>query len=215
MRIIVFLLTTIVVSFAAAAATSPLEPTLGLSPTQISINGATAGGKVVLFGTSLQTERGMQTSRRFQEILTDADRDGVLSYEPIGGVPLRSIWTIVDLESGVKVTRVPEGYDLVEREIDSKELKKASDGSLDSLVLEKRAVDLVLVRASTGAWALHGREGVVDDDHVRDGKLTLLFESGTPLSEDFGKAPKHLKAGDILIAIDAGRMELMTWVVTK
>jgi hypothetical protein len=44
-------------------------------------------GDAVLFGASLQSERGLPTLRQFTEILSDGDRDGIVTFEPRGYAP--------------------------------------------------------------------------------------------------------------------------------
>lgn len=191
----------------------PLQASL--TSDQLSFSNVTPGGQLVLFGASIRSERGMSTLRRFSEVLADGDRDGTVLYQPRGGVPFRSIWVAVDVRTGNHVVATQDGYELIHQEVSAKDLKHDSDAAV-GLLEERLSVDLVLIRPGDGAWSLRAREGGnTDGDKMRDGRLTLLFGNAHALDPSFGKAPKHLKRGDVLAAIDTGRLELLTLTVTK
>ncbi|MGN6184317.1 MAG: hypothetical protein ACTHQM_11755 [Thermoanaerobaculia bacterium] len=216
MRVLSFLMFILLCAGALNAAQPPANLQIELAPARVSMTGVTPGGKVIVFAVTLQSERGMQTLRRFEQVMVDDDRNGIVVLDPNGGVPLRSIWTAVDLASGAKAIRVPAGFDLNDRQIDAREFRKDPAGVLDAFFQEALSLDFLLVRPGAGAWQLRAREGGSrDGDRARDGKLSVVFEDAQPMDTDFGKAPKHLKAGDVLIAIDPGRLELMTATISK
>jgi hypothetical protein len=187
-----------------------------LSTEGLSITAATPGGQVVLFGIAVRTERGMLTRRRAAEVVSDPDSDGMIQYHPRGGVPFRSVWVAVDLTNGSSAVASLRGFTVNHHEIELKSLKKGDDGLASALELERLSVELLLVRPGEGVWILRAREGSGGDgDGIRDDKLTLVFEQAEPLGDGKGKAPKKLKAGDVLVALDPGRLDLRTLTVAK
>jgi len=110
----------------------------------------------------------------------------------------------------------PEGYEVDHRQIDVSAIKKDADGLAEALEMDGITAELLLVRPKAGAWILRAREGAASDgDRVKNGRLTLLFESAEPLGGGKDKAPKKLKAGDVLAVLDPGRLELRTLTVTR
>jgi hypothetical protein len=75
------------------------------------------------------------TKYSFAVVVPDGDSDGTVDYKPRGGVPLRSHWFAADLENGSFAVLAPEGHELKHREIESRSVKKDTDGLVEALEL--------------------------------------------------------------------------------
>lgn len=189
---------------------------VSVSARELVLRGVTPGARVVLFGLSGETVRGILTKEEHVDVLADTDRDGVITFAPRHGIPFRSIWVAADLASGASAVATPEGYQARHHALPSRAIKKDVEGFIAALELERRDVTVLLVRPGVGAWRLHGREGEWGDgDHVPDGRLTLILGDAEPVGDGKEQAPKKLKAGDFVAALDRGRFDLRTLAVTK
>lgn len=187
-----------------------------LSSEQITFTGVTPGGDVVLLGLAVFTESGVPTRIHVAEMLSDTPGAGAVTYKPGGGVPFRSLWFAADLASGSVGFATPQGFEPDHREIAPASIKKDADGLIAALEMERLTVEMLLIRPKEGAWLLRAREGSPSDgDRARDGRLTLLFDQAEPLGARKDKAPRRLKAGDVVVVLDPGRLELRTLTVTQ
>jgi hypothetical protein len=172
-------------------------------------------GDAVLFGASLQSERGLPTLRQFTEILSDGDRDGIVTFEPRGGTPLRSFWVVIDLVTGERGLAVPPDYEVAHEELQRNALKHDASGLTSGLSQDRSRMIVLVVRPGEGAWVLAAADGSRNDkDQQHDGRVEVTFEQALAIGGD-RKAPKHLKADDVIAVIDPVGMALRTVRITK
>lgn len=185
-----------------------------VSSDRLSISGLTPGGGLVLFGISARPLRGVIAKKQIAEILPDADRDGVVAYEPADGIPFRSVWVAIDLATGAYSVAAPEHYALDHAEIQRKALAKDADGLVEALDLDAVRSEVLLVRPGASAWRLHAFEGGSGDgDRTHDGRLRVIFDQFRSLDGSAAKSPKKAKKGDVLALIEPVRLEVRTVVI--
>ena len=212
-RLFVLFLLTVMAALPAAAA-NRLAATV--TPSAVVFSGVTHGGELVLFAASIGMDRGTLQRGRFTEVLADADGDGVVTYEPKRGIPFRSVWAGVDLQSGSIAVAAPEGYELQHSNVLLGKLKNDGDGLPAALEVDRFSVHVLLVRPGKGAWLYMGAQGGAKDrGNGRDGLLTAFFEDAKPIVTKHDKAPKQLRKGDVIAVLDPSQMDLRTWTVTN
>lgn len=199
----------------SAATASPDRLEAALSAASVSYLHVTPRGRLALLGAAVHTGP-VLTRYRFAEVLSDDDGDGAVVFTPRGGVPLRSAWIAVDLSTGAVAVTAPEDYDLDRAEMDRKTLKRDAGGLVSALEWDALSVELLLVRPGDGAWLLRGHEGGPKDrDGARNARLTIEPGDAEPLRGIDAAAPKKLKAGDVLIALDPVRLTVRTLTLTQ
>lgn len=210
--VFLFVLMLITIVPAAFAQTAPLS--LQVTEASVQVSNLTPGGDVVLFSCAKYGRNGLAINDAKPRLLHDDDGDGKVSLP--GPVPYVSVWVAVDYKTGALATGAHEGVPLWVEPIAPTLFRKDAEDQIEAL--EKRILRLMLlvVRPEKGAWALRGREGGDGDrDKEANGRLLMAFEDAQPLGEGKEKAPKHLKAGDVVVAIDLGHLDIFVGEVTK
>jgi hypothetical protein len=185
--------------------------TMNVSATAVTVTGVTPGEDVVLFSCS---KRNVKGAIRFERIVSDPDKDGVVTLT--GDVPLRSIWIAVDQKSGAVATGSRPEWNVYVSPIAPALYRKDAAGAIAELEKETPRLILLLVRPGLGAWTVEGRDGgPTDRDNDLNSHLRLGFEDAQPIVAGKEKAPKNLKAGDVVAAIEPGRMDIYIGQVTQ
>jgi hypothetical protein len=184
------------------AAQVPGAPVVMLSATSVSASGVTAGGAVAWFSVARVIEDLAVRVVSRSEIVVDADGDGIVELDLAGPLPLKSVWVVVDLASGLYTAAAPEGSPLVEGNI----LGKVENGEL---AVSRPLVHLFRARTGeegVGAWALRaGDGGESDDDGLGDG---LLHAGLSRFTDGAGvAAPAEVTGSDLLVVIDPSRLD--------
>jgi hypothetical protein len=203
----------------AGAAVAQQAQSLGMTASagELTITNVTRGGRAVLAGMSIRAEGGgVRRLRRFAEVLTDADSDGRITYVPDGKVPLRSIWEVVDLQTGATATAGGPQLSSFLKPFPENALKKDAGDLVTAFTAGGVEVEVVVVRPRDGAWRAHAYEGGPGDgDGVVNGMIAIAFESATPLIAEFSKAPKQLRKNDVVVLIDVRRLRLATTTIVN
>ena len=199
---------------AAVAADAPPQIALSFTDTGVRVGNVSPGGEVVLFSAAKRGGVVATKEETVPRLLSDSDGDGVVTWE--GMVPITSVWIAVDWRTGAVVTGAPGEFPIYVREIAPELYRKDAEDQIAALENRITRMMLLLVRPGQGAWVLRGREGA-DGDHdaQANGRLQLAFEDATPIAEGKEKAPKHLKAGDVVAAVDLGHLDIFLGQVTK
>ena len=199
-----------------AGATSYAQPSplsLQVDEASVRVSNLTPGGDVVLFSCAKYGKDGRAVSEAKPRLLTDTDGDGVVTLDE--RVPYVSVWIAVDWKTGAIATDTRKGVPLHVAPIAGLYRKDAAE---QIVALEKSIprLMLLLVRPEKGAWALRAREGGQGDrDTQPNGRMLLAFEDAQPIAEGKEKAPKHLKAGDVVVAVDLGHFDIFLGEVAK
>jgi hypothetical protein len=191
---------------APADAAPALVPSFGDS--SFSVSGVTPGGKVVFFATSIEFSGtpAVAGEVRRAEIRSDDDRDGQVRLELGIPLPHRAIWGAVDLTSGAAVMIPSPGYDALRATFGTEQLKNDSNGQLKKLEWAAAAMNVLVVRAGTGAWSLYARKHTSVDETARTNQpLRIDFDSFVAVG-DSPRPPGSFKKGDVLLVIDPRRM---------
>ena len=197
----------------APASAAPFRVTL--ESDAVVVSGVTAKGKAALLGVTREIgEDDYPTVKRHLEVLADEDGDGTIRYPLAAGVPVRSVWAVVDLASGDHDSISPEKFG--ERRVNwrGRGLQRRSDGR-DAVEDQRTLLELLVVRPQAGAWALRVRDGQDSDGDGRiDGRLQGVLEDMEPLAES-PEPPAVLQKDDVVLALDPSAMEITLVKVPK
>jgi len=210
---LLFFCVSLLVADAAHAADSQFH--LTIDSVAVSVSGVSPGGSVVLFSCTRTSSIRSIAVKPSAIVLRDQDHDGVIRYAPTGGVPLRSVWIAVDEGSGQAASIAPADFPLLVSAIGGNDLKKDVEGEIASMGLGLPRLSLLVVRPGTGAWIMTGFDGeATDHDQRGDGRVELAFEDAKAVSGK-DKAPKHLRKGDTVVAIDPGHLDVFMTTIDK
>lgn len=188
------------------ASAAPFRVTLEADA--VVVSGVTAKGKAALLGVTREIgEDDYPTVKRHLEVLADEDGDGTIRYPVAPGVPVRSVWAVVDLTSGDHDSISPVKFG--ERRVNwrGRGLERRSDGR-DAVEDQRTILELLVVRPQAGAWALRVRDGQeTDGDGLIDGRLQGVLDDMQPLGES-PQAPSVLQKDDVVMALDPAAMEI-------
>ncbi|MEO8218337.1 MAG: hypothetical protein ABI718_14750, partial [Acidobacteriota bacterium] len=128
-------------------------------------------------------------------------------YDLKEGVPWRSIWAVVDLDTGAMIVATPEGYP--RREITARTRmtpQPGSKGRLELIAADQSFAEILLVRQGRGAWVLSAAAGgPEDEDGPGNGLLTSRVSRMRAVRSN-DPPPEEILPGDIIVIIDPDRM---------
>lgn len=178
--------------------------TVELQPNAVVANGVTPGADVVFFGVALEPDGYGSQIEQWAQIVKSTGTTARL--ELAAPVPYKSMWAVVDLDTGDFALSSPAGYTAKPAIIPKKLLKKGSGDASDLLTEGREFVQLLLVTPKKGAWQFTAMDGDGDDDGRDDGQIAASLEHFRPV--DASKAPpKKLSKNDVVIMFDYNRME--------
>jgi hypothetical protein len=191
----------------AAAEAPPLQ--LTISAAEVRIGNVTAGAEVVVLVASVEGQGGVLRHRSGAKTFRDDDGDGVVTFADGRGIPLRSVWVAVDVETGRSAIASPADFPLQSSPLPDSLLDR------DVFELQQRNAEMLLVRPKAGAWRLRAHEGGNGDgDKHANGKLRLDAADAIAVSGDT-PPPKRLKKGDVIAVIDPVNLDVMVGEVEK
>jgi hypothetical protein len=186
-------------------AAEPLSVSLTDSTVQVD---STPRSTVAVVGVAQEPANYLWRIASRRELLLDDDGDARLAYTPPHGVAFRSIWIAVDVASGASAMAVPPGFIAEEMHELAVGSGKAVETVAKTLDISRGRVEILLVRPGAGAWSLSAREGGPDDrDGTPNNRLRVHLQRLLPLRLDYGAAPDALREGDVVVVLDANRMQ--------
>jgi hypothetical protein len=179
---------------------------------QVSAEGVTPGGDVVVFFVARERTTWVTHVARETHVLRDDDNDGtvVLQREPA----FHSVWCVVDLATGEYAVSVPEGFPRKERAFRSDAFSAAPGGGVKNLNDDRGYVEVLLVRPRVGVWRASAGDGAAsDDDGTRDGQTSISFANMQSV-EGAPSAPTQLALGDTIVVVNPRNLEFSATQMT-
>lgn len=182
-------------------------PTLAFEPTAVVASGVTPKGKVVWFGVARELADYAATVVRRDQVLEDEDGDGKVRLEIGKPLPVHSVWIAVDLASGAWTAAVPEGSSAAELPQPGRNPDRGEAGRPEWVEVNRRYLEIAVVRPSLGAWALTlGDGGGNDGDGATDGSITASLARMRSL-EGSPAAPDRFSPRDVVAVVDPNRLQ--------
>ena len=180
----------------------------------VTVSGVTPGGSIALVAVGRGAgRRGMISQYRESRLLADENGDGTITYRPAREIPDRSVWLGVDLIDGRYAIGASPEFVFGNSSLVSS-LRKDAEGELAILEKEIPRLTVLLVRPKSGAWLFEAREGGAADHDGPNGRLQLFFSDAIAI-EGKDNAPKHLKNGDVVLAVDPYQLSVFAAEVGK
>lgn len=181
--------------------------TAGISERTVTARGLTPGGGAVFFSVAHEPRLAYYTIRRVAHYVEDADGDGIVSHTVAEPIPYAMVWLVIDADAGTIAAATLD--DSAQRFTQERVTvaKKDVAGEWARLTSERSWLEMVVVRPKKLAWELTVMRGGAADVDKRDERFfDTPLELFRPLSPG-APALKHLKKGDVLVAIDPERLE--------
>lgn len=214
-RVLLPLLVIAVVAPVVAVAAEQPSLVIAVTDTAVEVSNVSPRTTVVLLTCGRVSYKGRTHLARRGILVRDDDGDGRIRHAPPEGVPLASVWIAVSYSSGAVAVGARSDFPLSWSPLPVISLRKDDDDEIAFIEHDLRRVALFLIRPDTSVWEIFGRDGSsTDRDGAPDGKLKLAFEDAR-IIEGRDKAPKHLKKGDVVVAINTGHLEVFTAQVGK
>ncbi|HWW61537.1 MAG TPA: hypothetical protein VN181_09230 [Thermoanaerobaculia bacterium] len=191
--------------FAVALPLSAAALTMRIEADGVTVQDATPGAKVILFGVAREPHLYYSVIRRWTEVLADDDRDGVVRFA--ASVSNKSIFVVVDLDTGAYVAET--GPDYPRREIlPGEAFKRNNAGQISKFENARGRAELLVVRRGKGAWRVSAAKNSSLDEN-KDTPSALKIDASEFLSVSGLASGKleHLKRDDVVAMIDPNRME--------
>ena len=189
--------------FGVQSASAAPELAVSFEEAAVAVSDVTPGGDVAFFSVA-RVPRGTfnEIVRRAQIVLADSLGEARFDLEDGQPVPLKSVWTVVDLSSGAYGVAAPEGFHLTEIGFPGQGFEVGAPGLVNRLRQRFNWADSLLARPGVGAWRYRGADGSPDDEDGRaDGALVTGLESYEPLGSS-PEPPDRFAADDVLVVID-------------
>jgi hypothetical protein len=128
--------------------------------------------------------------------------------ELVDRVPLKSVWAVVDLETGAFGIGAPSGFRLRELPFPGRAFEVGAPGLVNRLRHRFAFVDMMLVRPGVGAWSLRAHDaGPSDHDGADDDRTTTRLDDLEPLGPGGATPtpaapPDRFAAGDVVVVIN-------------
>ncbi len=197
----------VVVTFLIGVSTVFGQPTVTFEKDRLVVKGITGGGRVGCYGIAHDYVRIRPELLRWEKVEVDTDGDGEVSVGVGRAVPLRSLWLVVDLETGQWSAATPDPTS--RREVPGKGagLVTAPDGTRSILRQRRAYLDVLVARPAVGVWVEIAGDGSEQDaDRQPDGVTSVdLAQASAFIGSP--AAPKTIDPKDVVIAVDPDTLE--------
>ena len=182
----------------------------------VRVSGVMPGGSVAFVAALVEVQRQLYArSSRVEQVVGDADHDGVVTFDLGRTIPVRSIWGVVDLASGAHVVATPVAYPRRELVFSSDGIKNLPVDQFDQIAHGHVLLQVLWVRPGEAAWIVTTADGGANDaDGKNDGKTVTSLSAFRSMSGNT-PPPKKLKKDDVLILIDPFDMTFSMTQVNK
>lgn len=183
------------------------EPRIVFEENGVTASGLTPGKAMAFFGVERIVDPDLAAELVQHADAKAAGTDGVSRLELARPVSQRSLWVIVDVESGEFVVAAPDGYQIHRRPRPSR--LAVGEGSRPDEIEDGPAYLYgLMVRPGEGAWIFRGGDGSpLDQDGDTDGRVRFALDQLEPLPGS-PAAPAKAKGTDLWFVIDLLKMQI-------
>jgi len=204
----------ILTASAAQAAKPPRRLGVTVGTTDVTIERATAGGKVILIGYELFRRDFSPVYRRVYWEGTAAN-DRTVRFDLGRDIEPKSFWVAFDIASGAYGAESSTTQKLLEAELPDEAFKQDPDKKRKKIEARLDYVYAVVIRPGNGAWELTaGDGGETDDDRALDGRIHLAAGRMKGVAKT-AAALDDFQGGDIIAVFAPHRMAYLVTEVKK
>jgi len=135
-----------------------------------------------------------------------ADSTGTVRFEVAAGVPTRSVWFAVDAQTRDYAAGSPSPA-LIRPSLNTPGIRSGVDAGNDALDLDRRLMDILVVRPGAGAWiGSCGRNSMKDLNRGKSGAMQLSAGGMDAAPKSTGR-PTTFRPSDLIVAVDSETLE--------
>ncbi|HXH93520.1 MAG TPA: hypothetical protein VNN25_18205 [Thermoanaerobaculia bacterium] len=184
---------------------APVVPAITFDSTHVIATGFHSARDIVIFGVGTGPGPYFLRLMRFTDTLT-ADSAGTVRYEIANGVPERSVWFAVDTQTPDYAVGSPQPA-LLHATLSAPGIRRGTQPAADTVDLDRRLVDLLLVRPGSGAWAGScGRNSLKDRNRGKSGAMQFSAADIDAAPKTIGR-PSTILPSDLIVIIDSETLE--------
>jgi hypothetical protein len=198
----------------AQAAKPPRRLGVTVGTTDVTIERATAGGKVVLVGYELFRRDFSPVYLRVYRAAT-ADSNRTVRFELGRDIEPKSFWVAFDVASGAYGAESSAKQKLLEAELPDEAFQKDANKKRRKIEARLDYVYALVIRPGNGVWELTaGDGGPTDDDGAFDGKIHLVAGQMKGIAKT-AAALDDFQDGDVIAIFAPHRMAYLVTEVKK
>jgi hypothetical protein len=183
---------------------APAVPVITFDSTHVIATGFHSGRDVAIFGVGTGPGPYFLRLMRFTDTLT-TDSAGTMRFEIAGGVPDHSVWFAVDTQTRDFAVGSPRP-ELLRATLSAPGIRHGNQ-TADSIDLDRRLMDLLVVRPGAGVWiGSCGRNSLKDLNRGKSGAMQLSADQLTAARKSTGH-PSTFLPSDLLVIIDSETLE--------
>lgn len=204
------LLGSLLVLLLVPAAVGAAELEFRLEPDRVVATDVAPGGAAVFFSISREPSTWMEQVVCRAAFVTDEDGDGTVEFVLEGELAWKSIWAVVDFQTGALALATPEGYPLEEMApVVVKGLFGSPDRGFRPGAGQPDSLNVLVVQPNVGAWSrvLEGGRPLAWRNLV---DVSPTETEGRQTQSLDGRIPPPSLRGDVVVAIDPHTMEIFT-----
>ena len=184
---------------------APAVPAITFDSTHVVATGFHSGRDVVIFGVGTGPGPYFLRMLRYTDTLV-ADTSGTVRFEIADGVPDRSVWFAVDSQTREYAVSSPRPA-LLRPSLNGPGIRHGAQGDADSIDLDRRVMDLLVVRPGSGVWSGScGRNSLKDLNRGKSGAMQLSAGELTAAPKSVGRLSTILPS-DLIVIIDSETLE--------
>jgi hypothetical protein len=184
---------------------APAAPDISFDATHVVATGFHSGRDIVVFGVGMGPGPYFLRMLRYTDTIV-ADSSGTVRFEIAGGVPDRSVWFAVDSQTREYAVSSPRPA-LLRPSLSGPGIRHGAQGDGDSIDLDRRLMDILIVRAGSGVWSGScGRNSLKDLNRGKSGAMRLSAGELTAAPKSVGRISTVLPS-DLIVIIDSETLE--------
>jgi hypothetical protein len=171
----------------------------------VTASGITPGKSALFFASGIRKNGYDQSRVRVVRMVTDDDRDGIVTFDLGTSVPATTVWVVVDLNNGHFTLATPVEAVADEVALPRNAFHKAGNAVVQ-FGFDHPTLDLLYIHPGRGVWTWSALDGRLLD---RDGPngVTLIDVHDGKRADGGAGAASDFAAGGHLLAVDWYKMQ--------
>jgi hypothetical protein len=184
---------------------TPAVPAITFDATHVIAAGFHSGRDVIIFGVGTAPGPYFLRMLRYTDTIV-SDSSGTVKFEVPDGVPDRSVWFAVDSQTRDYAVGSPRPT-LLQPSLNRPGVRHGAEGGADSIDLDRRLMDVLVVRPGAGVWAGScGRNSLKDRNRGKSGAMQLSAWDIDAAPKTTGRSNAILPS-DLIVVIDSETLE--------
>jgi len=193
----------------AALCEAANDPIVTITPSKITVSGATPNANILFFGAGFEPKGGQAIVHRWASVVTSNGPHGDVSYDLNPAVTWNALWIIADLANGHYTIISTPGFRSHHALRPRRAFKHGAGGAVNRFAYARSEVYALYLHPGGGAWTLDATDGdSTDADGIANGTTEIDMTALQALVSG-SNAPSAFAPGGTLFIIDPSRLDLL------